>query len=75
MKFDFIIGNPPYLRVQGLRENYEKESKYYEKKSALSNKKPSYFRERYVTTSAVERKMPQTKKSRLRWNWHKHLNS
>ena len=30
--FDIVIGNPPYLRVQGLRENYQKESKYYEKK-------------------------------------------
>lgn len=30
--FNIVIGNPPYLRVQGLRENYEKESKYYEKK-------------------------------------------
>lgn len=29
--FDVIIGNPPYLRVQGLRENFEKESKFYEK--------------------------------------------
>ncbi|NQY11911.1 MAG: N-6 DNA methylase [Flavobacteriales bacterium] len=28
--FDVIIGNPPYLRVQGLRENFEKESDYYE---------------------------------------------
>ena len=26
-----IIGNPPYLRVQGLRENFEKESIFYEK--------------------------------------------
>ncbi|MBQ3922871.1 MAG: Eco57I restriction-modification methylase domain-containing protein, partial [Spirochaetales bacterium] len=30
--FDCVIGNPPYLRVQGLRENYEEESKFYEKK-------------------------------------------
>lgn len=30
--FDVIIGNPPYLRVQGLRENFEKESLFYEKK-------------------------------------------
>ncbi len=28
--FDVVIGNPPYLRVQGLRENFEIESKYYE---------------------------------------------
>ena len=28
--FDCVIGNPPYLRVQGLRENYEDESKFYE---------------------------------------------
>ncbi len=30
--FDIVIGNPPYLRVQGLRANYEKESKIYEQK-------------------------------------------
>ena len=30
--FDCVIGNPPYLRVQGLRENYEEESKFYEQK-------------------------------------------
>jgi type I restriction-modification system DNA methylase subunit len=29
--FDVVIGNPPYLRVQGLRENFEEESKFYEK--------------------------------------------
>ncbi|KQT22039.1 restriction endonuclease subunit M [Chryseobacterium sp. Leaf404] len=29
--FDVVIGNPPYLRVQGLRENYETLSFYYEK--------------------------------------------
>ncbi|APG65082.1 restriction endonuclease subunit M [Tenacibaculum todarodis] len=29
--FDVIIGNPPYLRVQGLRENFERESIFYEK--------------------------------------------
>lgn len=28
--FDVIIGNPPYLRVQGLRENFERESLFYE---------------------------------------------
>ena len=28
--FDCVIGNPPYLRVQGLRENYEEEAKFYE---------------------------------------------
>ena len=30
--FDVVIGNPPYLRVQGLRENFGKESEYYENK-------------------------------------------
>lgn len=30
--FDCVIGNPPYLRVQGLRENYEIESKFLETK-------------------------------------------
>ncbi|HRP60885.1 MAG TPA: Eco57I restriction-modification methylase domain-containing protein, partial [Vicingus sp.] len=28
--FDAVIGNPPYLRVQGLRDNFEKETKHYE---------------------------------------------
>lgn len=28
--FDAVIGNPPYLRVQGLRDNFEKETKLYE---------------------------------------------
>lgn len=30
--FDAVIGNPPYLRVQGLKEHFEKESLYYEKR-------------------------------------------
>ncbi|MCF1751855.1 Eco57I restriction-modification methylase domain-containing protein [Mariniradius sediminis] len=29
--FDVVVGNPPYLRVQGLRTNFEEESKFYEK--------------------------------------------
>ena len=28
--FDVVIGNPPYLRVQGLRESHQKESVFYE---------------------------------------------
>ncbi|MBR3856977.1 MAG: Eco57I restriction-modification methylase domain-containing protein [Bacteroidaceae bacterium] len=28
--FDVVIGNPPYLRVQGLRESHNKESIFYE---------------------------------------------
>jgi len=28
--FDVVIGNPPYLRVQGLRDNFEEETKFYE---------------------------------------------
>jgi hypothetical protein len=28
--FDVVVGNPPYLRVQGLRTNFEVESKFYE---------------------------------------------
>ncbi len=28
--FDVVIGNPPYLRVQGLRESFEKESIFFE---------------------------------------------
>ncbi len=30
--FDCVIGNPPYLRVQGLRANYEEASKFYERR-------------------------------------------
>jgi type I restriction-modification system DNA methylase subunit len=30
--FDIVIGNPPYVRVQGLKSNYEDESKLYEAK-------------------------------------------
>lgn len=28
--FDMVVGNPPYLRVQGLRTNFEEESKFYQ---------------------------------------------
>lgn len=28
--FDVLVGNPPYLRVQGMRENHEAEAHYYE---------------------------------------------
>jgi hypothetical protein len=28
--FDVVIGNPPYVRLQGLKENYEQESYFYE---------------------------------------------
>jgi len=30
--FDVVIGNPPYVRVQGLKSNYEDETKLYEEK-------------------------------------------
>ena len=30
--FDIVIGNPPYVRVQGLKENYLKQTKFYEQK-------------------------------------------
>ncbi|CAA6805674.1 MAG: putative type IIS restriction/modification enzyme [uncultured Campylobacterales bacterium] len=30
--FDIVAGNPPYVRVQGLKSNYEDESKLYEEK-------------------------------------------
>jgi len=30
--FDVVIGNPPYVRVQGLKHNYEEEAKLYEEK-------------------------------------------
>ncbi len=37
--FDVVIGNPPYVRLQGLKANYERESLFYEKnyQSATSN--------------------------------------
>ncbi|MBE0515580.1 N-6 DNA methylase [Sulfurimonas sp.] len=37
--FDVVIGNPPYVRVQGLKSNYEDEAKLYEAKykSATGN--------------------------------------
>ena len=37
--FDIVIGNPPYVRVQGLKSNYENEAKLYEEKfvSAIGN--------------------------------------
>lgn len=37
--FDVVIGNPPYVRVQGLKSNYEDEAKLYEQKfiSATGN--------------------------------------
>lgn len=37
--FDVIVGNPPYIRVQGLKANYEKEAAYYEQnfESARAN--------------------------------------
>jgi type I restriction-modification system DNA methylase subunit len=37
--FDIVIGNPPYVRVQGLKSNYENEAKLYEEKfvSATGN--------------------------------------
>ena len=37
--FDVVIGNPPYVRLQGLKANYEKESFFYEKtyQSATAN--------------------------------------
>ncbi|PRM90199.1 restriction endonuclease subunit M [Aliarcobacter cryaerophilus] len=37
--FDVVIGNPPYVRVQGLKSNYENEAKLYEEKfvSATGN--------------------------------------
>ncbi|MDA3056878.1 Eco57I restriction-modification methylase domain-containing protein [Campylobacter sp. VBCF_05 NA6] len=38
-KFDCVIGNPPYIRVQGLKAHHEQESKIYEQKftSATGN--------------------------------------
>ncbi|MCD4794823.1 MAG: Eco57I restriction-modification methylase domain-containing protein [Bacteroidales bacterium] len=37
--FDVVIGNPPYINLQGLKANYEKETAFYKKmyKSATSN--------------------------------------
>lgn len=41
--FDIIVGNPPYLRVQGLRENYEKESQFYEKHFTSATERFDYY--------------------------------
>ena len=41
--FDVVIGNPPYLRVQGLRENFEKESKYYEQHYASATERFDFY--------------------------------
>ncbi|MFH0976403.1 MAG: N-6 DNA methylase [Spirochaetota bacterium] len=30
--FDVVIGNPPYLRIQGLQENYNNQLEYFEQK-------------------------------------------
>ena len=35
--FDVVIGNPPYVRLQGLKENYTIESYFYENNSATAN--------------------------------------
>jgi len=37
--FDVVLGNPPYVRLQGIKANYEQESHFYEKNyvSAISN--------------------------------------
>jgi len=37
--FDCVIGNPPYIRVQGLKANYREEAEYYERRyqSAIGN--------------------------------------
>ena len=41
--FDVVIGNPPYLRVQGLRENFEKESKFYEQHYASATERFDFY--------------------------------
>lgn len=41
--FDVVIGNPPFLRVQGLRENFEKESKYYEQHYASATERFDFY--------------------------------
>ncbi len=41
--FDCVIGNPPYLRVQGLRENYEEESKFYEEKYKVATGRFDFY--------------------------------
>jgi hypothetical protein len=37
--FDVVLGNPPYVRLQGLKANYEKESNFYQThyKAATAN--------------------------------------
>lgn len=37
--FDIVIGNPPYLRIQGLQENYENQIKYFQSKYKSATKR------------------------------------
>lgn len=37
--FDIVIGNPPYVRVQGLKSNYIEETKLYEEKFISATRK------------------------------------
>ena len=41
--FDVVIGNPPYLRVQGLRENFEKESIFYEQHYSSATERFDFY--------------------------------
>ena len=41
--FDVVIGNPPYLRVQGLKENFEKESAFYEQHYMSATERFDYY--------------------------------
>jgi len=37
--FDVVIGNPPYLRVQGIKTHFENESQYFEKKYSCATRR------------------------------------
>lgn len=41
--FDCVIGNPPYLRVQGLQENYEKEVEFYKKQYQAATERFDFY--------------------------------
>lgn len=41
--FDVVVGNPPYLRVQGLNTNYQKDMIHYEKSYKSATKRYDFY--------------------------------
>lgn len=41
--FDCVIGNPPYLRVQGLHENHEEETKFIQKNFEVAKGRYDFY--------------------------------